>query len=137
MEGVFLEGSAENECAENPPLVIGKGLSDFLGIKLGESIRITTQKIPQGLLGFLDETLVRKDFKVIGIYHSGSPDFERAYSFTSSNCAQKFANVEGVHEIVMGSLVEPLDEELIEKRIRPQLPSFLVLRNWRNWSAVV
>ncbi len=69
-----------------PPLVIGRELASDVGVKVGDTVLVTS---PQGELTPLGLVPRYQRFHVVGIFHSGFFQYDEAYAFTRLADAQK------------------------------------------------
>lgn len=121
-EGEFLSEDAGSGC-ETPQIYLGKTLADLLRVELGSKVVLLSQAA--------DGTLGNELFRIQGIFNSGSRDFDRAYAFTSIECAKKLSGVQGPHEIVINFKGEEIEKEQTERLKAAYAPKYLVL-NWRE-----
>jgi lipoprotein-releasing system permease protein len=69
-----------------PPIVIGQDLAESLGVKVGETVLVTS---PQGELTPLGLVPRYQRFQVVGIFKSGFYQYDSSYAFTRLLDAQK------------------------------------------------
>lgn len=120
--GEYVKTPPNGECTE-PTLVIGSGLAKLLDAELGSKIVALTQALDGSLGGQL--------FRVSGIFHSGSREFDRLQVFSSIECVRASGAVNGINEIAIA-----YDDERLEKEtlgfLRKELPPPYVVSNWRQ-----
>jgi lipoprotein-releasing system permease protein len=82
------EGGAPSYVAAQavPPIVIGKDLAETLGVKVGDTVLVTS---PQGELTPLGLVPRYQRFQVVGIFKSGFYQYDSSYAFTRLLDAQK------------------------------------------------
>jgi lipoprotein-releasing system permease protein len=69
-----------------PPIVIGKDLAETIGVKVGDSVLVTS---PQGELTPLGLVPRYQRFQVVGIFKSGFYQYDSSYAFVRLKDAQK------------------------------------------------
>ena len=69
-----------------PPIVIGKDLGETIGVKVGDSVLVTS---PQGELTPLGLVPRYQRFQVVGIFKSGFYQYDSSYAFVRLKDAQK------------------------------------------------
>jgi lipoprotein-releasing system permease protein len=69
-----------------PPIVIGKDLAETIGVKVGDSVMVTS---PQGELTPLGVVPRYQKFQVAGIFKSGFYQYDSSYAFVRLKDAQK------------------------------------------------
>ena len=69
-----------------PPIVIGKDLAETIGVKVGDSVLVTS---PQGELTPLGLVPRYQRFQVVGIFKSGFYQYDATYTFVRLKDAQK------------------------------------------------
>jgi len=69
-----------------PPIVIGKDLAGSIGVKVGDSVLVTS---PQGELTPLGLVPRYQRFQVVGIFKSGFYQYDSSYAFVRLKDAQK------------------------------------------------
>jgi lipoprotein-releasing system permease protein len=69
-----------------PPIVIGRDMADNLGVKVGDTVLVTS---PQGELTPLGLVPRYQRFQVVGIFKSGFYQYDSSYGFTRLVDAQK------------------------------------------------
>src|SRR6266851_2271039 len=80
-------GSVAGSAAQAvPPIVIGKDLSETIGVKVGDGVLVTS---PQGELTPLGLVPRYQRFQVVGIFKSGFYQYDSSYAFVRLKDAQK------------------------------------------------
>jgi lipoprotein-releasing system permease protein len=80
-------GSASQRVSSAPPpIVIGKDLAETIGVKVGDSVLVTS---PQGELTPLGLVPRYQRFQVVGIFKSGFYQYDSSYAFVRLKDAQK------------------------------------------------
>ena len=72
--------------AAPPPIVIGRDLAETIGVKVGDSVLVTS---PQGELTPLGLVPRYQRFQVVGIFKSGFYQYDSSYAFVRLKDAQK------------------------------------------------
>jgi putative ABC transport system permease protein len=104
--GAYLSDAADPNC-DTRPVVIGKDLSEKLKAEVGDKVVV----VGQGADGSIANELLR----VVGIFNTGSPIFNKNYAFSTIDCVRKIGAIQGLHEII----VQAKDEKQIpETRAR-------------------
>jgi lipoprotein-releasing system permease protein len=87
-EGAAGAGGAPGSVAAQavPPIVIGKDLAETIGVKVGDSVLVTS---PQGELTPLGLVPRYQRFQVVGIFKSGFYQYDSSYAFVRLKDAQK------------------------------------------------
>lgn len=89
----MLEGSvqalADDANRDVPGILIGRGLAQQLGVRVNDSITLTT---PQGTLSPMGMLPRVRRLTVVGIYALGLYEFDSQYGFISLDLAQRLAN---------------------------------------------
>jgi lipoprotein-releasing system permease protein len=85
--GAPAPGSVAGPAAQAvPPIVIGKDLAETIGVKVGDSVLVTS---PQGELTPLGLVPRYQRFQVAGIFKSGFYQYDSSYAFVRLKDAQK------------------------------------------------
>lgn len=90
----IVEGSADalepaSDTAESqgvPPIVIGKDMAEDIGVRVGDSVMVTS---PQGDLTPLGLVPKYQKYLVVGIFRSGFYQYDSSYAFTRLKDAQR------------------------------------------------
>lgn len=94
LEGRLVEGELNlgSGLEEFPPVVIGKGVKNKLGLEVGEILNIVLPKVShsQGGPGFAPQL---KKFKIVGVLDLGMYEYDSRFVLTSSRAAQKLAGI--------------------------------------------
>lgn len=80
-----------------PPLVIGQELAMDVGVKVGDTVLVTS---PQGELTPLGLVPRYQRFRIVGIFHSGFFQYDEAYVFTRLADAQRLFSEPDVISVV-------------------------------------
>jgi putative ABC transport system permease protein len=119
IEGVYFDGTRKNE------IVIGKKLSEKLGLKLHSKIVLTFQS--------KSGDLTAASFRIVGIFRSRNSTFDETTVFTRfEDLAELLGTGDAVHEIAIlfkdGKMLESVAD-----RIKRKYPSLLI-QTWKELS---
>ncbi len=110
-----------------PSIVIGKEISENLGIIIGDYVNIVS---PFGRLTPMGMIPKMKKFKVTGIFQSGMYDYDSSLVFISIKEAQKFFNLNNSVTGIEIFVKNIYDVKKIEKLIRNKLKYPFWTRDW-------
>lgn len=79
------------------PIVIGSELAKDLGVKVDDTVLITS---PQGYITPLGIVPKYRYFRVVGIFNSGFYDFDSAWAFTNLAAAQRLFDLSNVVSVI-------------------------------------
>ncbi|MCK6599303.1 MAG: ABC transporter permease, partial [Bdellovibrionaceae bacterium] len=102
----FIEGG---EIKAEDEIILGKGLAESLGAKVGDSVTVLSQTISGQLNG--------ADYIVAGIFHMGKKSVDDTFFRVSLKSAQKLLNVDRVEKISL-STTGVGDWSVIEQKIK-------------------
>ena len=68
-----------------PGIVLGKGLADYLGVVVGDSVQLIS---PRGILTPIGHVPAMRQFQVVGLFESGMYEYDRSLGFISLQDAQ-------------------------------------------------
>jgi ABC-type lipoprotein release transport system permease subunit len=121
-QGSYLVTDPDPACPTRP-IYIGAALAEKLKIGLGNKVVIMGQAA--------DGTLGNELLRVVGIFDSKSPDFDKSFAFSTIECVSRIAAVTGVHEQVLRL---PRDGGELEVRadLQSKLPPELRVTTWRE-----
>lgn len=102
----FIEG---NEIKNEDDIILGKGLAESLGAKVGDSVTVLTQTISGQLNG--------ADYLVAGIFHMGKKSVDDTFFRIPLKSAQKLLNTDRVEKISL-STTGVKDWPVIESKIK-------------------
>lgn len=128
-EGTYLSSEETNQCKKRE-IIISQRQGKKLRAELGSKIVLMGQAV--------DGTTGNDLFHVVGLFDSGSPDFDDTHSFVSFQCAQELSAVgSDVHEIVVKGLVHQTDQT-IQQLVKDKLESdttfkLLDVTTWREF----
>ena len=88
----FIEG---NEIKNEDDIILGKGLAESLGAKVGDSVTVLTQTISGQLKG--------ADYLVAGIFHMGKKSVDDTFFRIPLKSAQKLLNTDRVEKISLST----------------------------------
>ena len=107
----------ENEDGENPKVMVGSELAKKHGLKLGDTISLSTK------------TTKEKSFTVSGIFDAGGDEDE--YAYVNLSDAQKLYDKSGLISSIEVSALTTPDNDLARKAA--QDPSALNQMDWDTW----
>ncbi len=119
--GNFLTAGAK-DCQEKQAL-IGTPAAQMLGVGLGDKVVILAQAA--------DGTLGNDLLRVKGIFDSESRDFDKSLVYTTLDCAQRIAAVQGVHEYTLRIPHED-DVPVLRHSIQTALGSQYQVQTWKE-----
>lgn len=122
IEGSYLEPEADADCPSRQ-IYLGRALSEILRVGIGNKVVIMAQAA--------DGTLGNDLFRVKGIFDSGSPDYDKAYTFAPLPCVAKVGAIKGVHEVVI-RLPDQARENEIRRALSEKATGDLVVTSWRE-----
>ncbi|MGH9395801.1 MAG: FtsX-like permease family protein [Terriglobia bacterium] len=79
------------------PIIIGTELAKDLGVKVGDTVLITS---PQGYLTPLEIVPKYRHFHVVGVFNSGFYDFDATWAFTNLAAAQRLFDLSNVVSVI-------------------------------------
>jgi len=126
-------GLPDEDSLEDDGIIIGMDLSLTLGATVGEYIQLTspigTQPSPFGLLP------KSKRLKVIGIYISGMPEYDRVYTYISLKNSQFFLDFDDEVTQIEVKSKDSFSSSKLVKEIRTILGQELVVEDWSEFEA--
>ncbi|MCF7858842.1 MAG: FtsX-like permease family protein [Candidatus Cloacimonetes bacterium] len=126
-------GEPTKEALDGDGIIIGMDLSLTLNATVGEYIQLTapigTEPSP---LGLLPKT---KKLKVIGIYISGMPEYDRIYSYISLKNSQYFLGLNDEITQIEIKSIDPSRSTKIAKKIQKQLQDEYIVEDWSEFEA--
>src|SRR5579864_3004769 len=78
--------AVQQRIANMPPIVLGKDMADSLGVKVGDTVLVTS---PQGELTPFGMVPKYTRFHVVGIFNSGFFDYDSSWAFARLSDAQR------------------------------------------------
>lgn len=126
-------GSPDEEALNDDGIIIGMDLSLTLSATVGEFIQLTsplgTQPSPFGLLP------LSKKLKVVGIYISGMPEYDRVYSYISLKNCQYFLGLKDEVTQIEVKSVDPSHSVRIANEIQDKIGSDFIVEDWSEFEA--
>ncbi|MDP8267269.1 MAG: ABC transporter permease [Candidatus Tenebribacter davisii] len=126
-------GAPDEAALKNDGIIIGMDLSLTLSATVGEYIQLTspigTQPSPFGLLPR------SKKLKVVGIFISGMPEYDRVYTYMSLKNAQYFLGLADVVTQIEVKSVDPAHSTRIAKKIQSKMKDDYVVEDWSEFEA--
>ena len=126
-------GAPDKESLDDDGIIIGLDLSLTLSATVGEYIQLTspigTQPSPFGLLP------KSKKLKVVGIYVSGMPEYDRVYTYISLKNSQYFLGYgDEVTQIEVKS-IDPTHSARVANEIQNKINSDYIVEDWSEFEA--
>lgn len=126
-------GVPDKDALEDDGIIIGMGLSLTLSATVGEYIQlispIGTQPSPFGLLP------KSKKLKVVGIYISGMPEYDRVYTYISLKNSQYFLGYENEVTQIEVKSINPSRSTRIANEIQNKINGDYVVEDWSEFEA--
>jgi lipoprotein-releasing system permease protein len=118
-------------------MVVGRELASSLGLRIGDSVTLTTADPGAGPMGVLPRM---KSFRLVGVFASGHYDYDASLVFVAMDDALRFFRSQASQGI-RARLDDMQQAPLASLQIQPSLAAGLVVRDWtfenRNWFAAV
>ncbi|HEX5313501.1 MAG TPA: ABC transporter permease [Gammaproteobacteria bacterium] len=115
--------------AERPwAIVLGRDLAFQLGVVPGDKLSVI---LPRGLVTPVGFVPRMRRFTVVGIFYSGSPEYDAGLALTSLSSAQKIFEVDGASGLRL-KLAEPFRAPEVAARLRAIVPAGVVVRDWQS-----
>jgi len=86
IEGGSLDELARAEGAVHPPILLGRELANQLGVGVGDIVNVMTPRGRLSPMGVMPRT---KQFRVVGLVHSGLYEFDSGWAYVSLADAQR------------------------------------------------
>jgi lipoprotein-releasing system permease protein len=126
-------GNPDSLALSNNGLIIGLDLSLSLSATVGEYIQVysamTTEATPFGLLPR------SKKMKVIGIFISGLPEYDRLYSYMSLENGQYFSNYKEAVSHLEVKTYNPKTSYRVSKTLKDHLGEQFLVEDWSQFEA--
>ncbi|MCK4655245.1 MAG: ABC transporter permease [Candidatus Cloacimonetes bacterium] len=126
-------GEPETEAIEKDGIIIGLDLSLTLNATVGEYVQLTS---PVGTepssFGLLPRS---REFKVIGIFISGMPEYDRLFTYVSLKNAQYFLGYEDEVSHIDIKTQDSKKSRLISKVIQSQIGENFIVEDWSDFEA--
>lgn len=126
-------GDPDKSSLEDDGIIIGMDLSLTLGATVGEYIQLTspigTQPSPFGLIP------KSKKLKVIGIYISGMPEYDRVYTYISLKNSQFFLDFEDAVTQIEVRTNDPSSSSKLSRELKPLFGQDLIVEDWSEFEA--
>ena len=118
-------------------MVVGRELASSLGLRIGDSVMLTTADPGAGPMGVLPRM---KSFRLVGVFASGHYDYDASLVFVAMDDALRFFRSQASQGI-RARLDDMQQAPLASLQIQPSLAAGLIVRDWtfenRNWFAAV
>ena len=126
-------GTPDKDALDDDGIIIGLDLSLTLNATVGEYVQllspIGTQPSPFGLLP------KSKKLKVIGIYISGMPEYDRVYTYISLKNSQYFLGYEDEVTQIEVKSVDPSHSARVANEIQDKINNDYVVEDWSVFDA--
>ena len=126
-------GTPDKETLNDDGIIIGLDLSLTLSATVGEYIQLTspigTQPSPFGLLP------KSMKLKVVGIYISGMPEYDRVYTYISLKNSQFFLGLEDEVTQIEVKSVDPSRSARVANEIQNKINGDYVVEDWSEFEA--
>ena len=126
-------GLPVKDALDNDGIIIGMDLSLTLSATVGEYIQLTspigTQPSPFGLLP------KSKKLKVVGIYISGMPEYDRIYTYISLKNSQFFLGLEDEVTQIEIKSIDPSRSARVANEIQNKISDDYVVEDWSEFEA--
>lgn len=126
-------GAPNKEALDDDGIIIGMELSLTLGATVGEYIHLTspigTQPSPFGLLP------KSKKLKVVGIYISGMPEYDRGYTYISLKNSQYFLGFEDEITQIEVKSTDPSNSSKLANEISKIINNEYIVEDWSEFEA--
>jgi lipoprotein-releasing system permease protein len=110
-----------------PPIVIGKDLAETLGVKVGDSVLVTS---PQGELTPLGLVPRYQRFSVAGIFKSGFYQYDSSYAFTRLTDAQRLFSEPDLISVISFKVDDLYRADKIGRAIEAKAGKGFQATNW-------
>jgi len=126
-------GVPDSNALEDDGIIIGMDQSLTLSATVGEYIQLTspigTQPSPFGLLP------LSKKLKVVGIYISGMPEYDRVYTYISLKNCQYFLGLKNEVTQIEIKSINPARSVRVAKEIQKNIGSDYIVEDWSVFEA--
>ena len=110
-----------------PPLVLGRDLAEQIGVKVGDTVLVTS---PQGELTPLGLAPKYQRFHVVAIYHSGFYQYDSAMAFMRLSDAQRLFSEPDLLSVISFKVDNLYDAPEIGKAIERAAGKGFMTTNW-------
>jgi lipoprotein-releasing system permease protein len=110
-----------------PPIVIGQDLAESLGVKVGDTVLVTS---PQGELTPLGLVPRYQRFQVVGIFKSGFYQYDSSYAFTRLLDAQKLFSEPDLISVISFKVDDLYHADRVGKAIEEAAGKGFQTTNW-------
>lgn len=126
-------GKPDPEEFEDVGIIIGLDLSLALNVTVGEYIQLSSpiNKVPTPF-GLLPRT---KRLKVLGIFVSGMPEFDKTYAYISLNNSRFFSDMEKGVSVLQVKTVKPQQAARYASFLQRQLGKDYLVEDWSQFDA--
>lgn len=126
-------GAPDKKALDDDGIIIGLDLSLTLSATVGEYIQLTspigTQPSPFGLLP------KSKKLRVVGIYISGMPEYDRVYTYISLKNSQFFLGLEDEVTQIEIKSVDPSRSARLANEIQEKINGDYIVEDWSEFEA--
>lgn len=110
-------------------LIIGKGLADALGLRVGDPITLFS---PTGGGSSFGSLGLEKTYRVAGTFSAGMADYDRAFIFMPLEQAQIFFGKEGMWDVIEMKVDDPDRVAELGPAVQRAAGPLAVVTDWRN-----
>ena len=128
MLGGSVAALASQSETDPPGILIGKALSQQLGVGVGDSVSLLT---PQGTLTPMGMLPRQRRARVVGVYSLGLYEFDSQYGFVSLDFAQRLMG-KAAPDLVELRVADIFDASRIAEEIPGTLGSEYVAQDWQD-----
>lgn len=115
-------------------MIIGKGLAEQVGLKIGD---IATIISPQGHLTPLGMAPRYREFKITGIFASGLSDYDEAWTYISLDAAQRLAGAQDVAEFIQMKVDDVDNVKQIKSEVLRAVDDDFEAQDWQELNAPI
>lgn len=115
-------------------IVVGRGLADEVGLKVGDIATIIT---PEGHLTPMGLAPRYRDFKVVGLFESGLSDYDQTWAYISLDAAQRLAGRDRVAQIIQIKVDDVDDVKEIASSVLQVAGSDYEVQDWQQLNAPI
>ncbi|HEY1730895.1 MAG TPA: lipoprotein-releasing ABC transporter permease subunit [Terriglobales bacterium] len=121
------ESNSEDAGSSLPPIILGKDMSDELGVTVGSVITVTS---PQGELTPFGVVPKYKRFKVAGIFNSGFFDYDSSWAFIRLSDAQRLFDLSDVVSVLEFKVDDIYKAGEIGRKLEAEAGKGFMSTNW-------
>ena len=119
VNGKFLGGVSSNN-----EIVIGEALAEKLNVTVGEKVILMTSD--------LQRDINSGAYRIVGIFRTSSPDFDKAFVYLSQNLAQDLSGYDNEVTAFVLRVNETAELESISNAIKSRIPTDIEVLTWKD-----